>query len=376
MNQQCALVARKANGILVCIRSVSSRLQKVILPLSSCLPRAQITAASPARITPPRPASPGMELNHTYLPPVQTATEGNDDLRCVVDTSAVVLDGATLLVCPCGLVGNGAVLWLLGFCIRRNPVTVYILNLAFADFIYLLFMLTSALLYIVEDVSCSAFNFLEYQRPLFLLSLFAYNMGLYLLTAISVERCVSVLCTNNQHCHPSKYLSAVMCALLWALSISVIAAVTSLCLSHQREHCQLALVSMYVLNFLIFAPPMVFSSTVLFMKVLCGSRQQQSGKLYIVIFFTVVFFLLFALPLSIQKFLQQFNYDFGPSQVVFLLVCINSSMKPFIYFLVGSCRRHCSLISLKMAFWTVFEELGDHSAYSEDATMDTLAPIC
>ncbi|KAM8807367.1 mas-related G-protein coupled receptor member H-like [Eudromia elegans] len=330
--------------------------EKIISSLLPQKPRAQITAASPARITPPRPASPGMELNHTYLPPVQTATEGNDDLRCVVDTSAVVLDGATLLVCPCGLLGNGAVLWLLGFCIRRNPVTVYILNLAFADFIYLLFMLTSALLYIVEDVSCSAFNFLEYQRPLFLLSLFAYNMGLYLLTAISVERCVSVLFPLWYRCRRPERLSAVMCALLWALSISVIAAVTSLCLAPPRDRCQMALVSMYVFIFVIFVLPMVVSNVILFIKILCSSQRRQHKRLYIVIFLTVLFFLIFAVPLSIQKFLQQFNYDFGPSQVVFLLVCVNSSINPFIYFLVGSCRRHCSLISLKVAFQRVFEE--------------------
>ncbi|KFQ06534.1 Proto-oncogene Mas, partial [Leptosomus discolor] len=177
-----------------------------------------------------------------------------------------------------------------------------------------------------------------------------------LLTAISIERCVSILCPLWYRCHRPQHLSAVVCALLWALSITVIAAVTSLCLLHEAQHCQIALISMYVLNFLIFAPPMVISSTILFVKVQCGSQQHQPRRLHIIIFLTVLLFLLFALPLSIWNFLQQFSYTDMPSQVVFLLACINSSINPFIYFLVGSCRRHCSFVSLQVTFQRVFED--------------------
>ncbi|XP_068255717.1 mas-related G-protein coupled receptor member H-like [Nyctibius grandis] len=299
-----------------------------------------------------------MELNQTAplpTPPTPT-TEGYPP--CRVDVTDVAIDGVTLLFCLCGLLGNGAVLWLLGFRIRRNPITVYVLNLAVADFTFLLFIVTSSLLYMMENISCSTVVSLNYLRSLFLLSLFSYNMGLYLLTAISIERCVSILFPLWYRCHRPQHLSSVVCALLWALSIAVMAAVTSLCLLHEYEHCRLALISMYVLNFLIFAPPMVISNVILFIKVLCGSKRRQPKRLYIVIFLTVLFFLIFGVPLSVWKFLQQFNYTVMPSQVVFLLACINSSINPFIYFLVGSCRRRCSLVSFQVAFQRVFEETG------------------
>ncbi|KAK4823046.1 hypothetical protein QYF61_025385 [Mycteria americana] len=299
-----------------------------------------------------------MELSQTSPPPTPPMPTTDEDDLCRIEVTDMAIDGVMLLICLCGLVGNGVVLWLLGFRIRRNPITIYMLNLAVADFTFLLFMVTSSLLYMMENFYCSPVVSLTYLKSLFLLSLFSYNMGLYLLTTISIERCVSILCPLWYRCRRPQHLSAVMCALLWALSIAVIATVTSLCLWHDHKHCQMALISMYVLNFLIFAPPMVISNVILFFKVLRGSQQRQPRRLYIVIFLTVLFFLIFGVPLSIWNFLQQFNYTIVPSQVVFLLACINSSINPFIYFLVGSCRRHCSLVSLQAAFQRVFEETG------------------
>uniref|UniRef100_A0A8C3MNH8 Uncharacterized protein n=1 Tax=Geospiza parvula TaxID=87175 RepID=A0A8C3MNH8_GEOPR len=266
----------------------------------------------------------------------------------------------TLFICLCGLAGNGAVLWLLGFHIRRNPITVYILNLAVADFTFLLFMVPSSLLYLLEELSCSTVVSLKYLRSLLLLSLFSYNMGLYLLTAISIERCGSILFPLWYRCRRPQRLSWVVCALLWALSVAVMVVVTSLCLSHEHEHCRVALISMYALSFLIFAPPMVISNVILFIKVQCGSKRRQPKRLYVVIFLTVLFFLIFGVPLSLSNFLKQLSPTVvsSSSQVVFLLACINSSINPFIYFLVGSCWRRCSIVSLQVAFRRVFEETG------------------
>uniref|UniRef100_A0A8D0FA11 G-protein coupled receptors family 1 profile domain-containing protein n=1 Tax=Strix occidentalis caurina TaxID=311401 RepID=A0A8D0FA11_STROC len=257
-------------------------------------------------------------LTHDLAETPQRAALFGDETGYITD---VAIDTVTLLICLCGLVGNGAVLWLLGFCIRRNPITVYVLNLAVADSTFLLFMVASALLYMINNISCSTTVSLTYLRSLFLLSLFSYNMGLYLLTTISIERCVSILCPLWYRCHRPQHLSAGMCALLWALSITVIAAVTSLCLLQEHEHCQIALISMYGLNFLIFAPPMVISNVILFIKVLCGSQRRQPKRLYIVIFLTVLFFLIFGVALSIWNFLQQFAVaDFSLLLLFFIIV--------------------------------------------------------
>ncbi|XP_064513145.1 mas-related G-protein coupled receptor member H-like [Pseudopipra pipra] len=296
-----------------------------------------------------------MELNETSPPPTSAVTDTKEDKQCGIEIADMAIDGVTLLIGLCGLVGNGAVLWLLGFHIRRNPITVYILNLAVADFTFLLFVITLSLLYMVNNASCPTVVSLRYLRPFLLLSLFSHNMGLYLLTTISIERCGSILCPLWYRCHRPQHLSGVMCALLWVLSVAVIATVTSLCLLDEHEPCQMSLISMFVLNFLIFAPPMVISNVILFIKVHCGSKRRQPKRLYIVIFLTVLFFLIFGVPLSLLHLLQQLGYTVS-AQVAFLLACINSSINPFIYFLVGSCRRRCSLVSLQVAFRRVFEE--------------------
>uniref|UniRef100_A0A8C3NZI6 G-protein coupled receptors family 1 profile domain-containing protein n=1 Tax=Cyanoderma ruficeps TaxID=181631 RepID=A0A8C3NZI6_9PASS len=273
-----------------------------------------------------------------------------EEKQGMTDVTNVAIHIVTLLISLCGLVGNGAVLCLLSLKVPN----ISIFDLAFADFLFLLFTVLSALLFLVEDVSCSPIMSLA----LFPLLLFSYNLGLYLLTAISINSCSSILCPVWYRCHCPQRLSWVVCALLWALSIAVIVTVTSLCHSQEHEHCQVSLTSMYALNLFLFAPAMVIFTMILFIKVKCGSQQQQPKRLNTVTFLTVLFFLLFALPLSLSNFLQQLGYIVVSSQVVFLLSCIHSTINPFILFLAGRCWRPCSVQSLRLSLQRIFEEGG------------------
>uniref|UniRef100_A0A8C9N5M3 G-protein coupled receptors family 1 profile domain-containing protein n=1 Tax=Serinus canaria TaxID=9135 RepID=A0A8C9N5M3_SERCA len=286
----------------------------------------------------------------TVFPSPASPTEGDD--LCDIDVTHGAIDSVTLLICLCGLAGNGAVLCLL----QRNPNTCYIINLAFANFTFLHFAVPSTLLYLLEEVSCSTIVPLVFMRALFPLLLFSYNLGLYLLTAISIDKCMSTLCPLWYRCHRPQRLSWMVCALLWALSITVIVTMTALCHSQEHEHCQVSLITMYALNLFLFAPAMVISSTILLIKI--KSQQQRPKRLDIVIFLVVLFFLLFALPLSLCNFLQQLGYTTVSSQIVFLLACIHSSINPIIYFLVGRCRRPCSVGILRLSLQRVFEEGG------------------
>ncbi|XP_041276168.1 proto-oncogene Mas-like [Onychostruthus taczanowskii] len=308
--------------------------------------------------------------------------------QCEINVSSVAMHFVTLLIGLCGLAGNGAFLRLL----HINANTDFVFNQAITDFLFLIIMVPSTLLFLVEEVSCSAIMPLMYLSFLFYLSLFSYTMGLYRLMFISIQRCRSILCLFFCGCQlPERLVLVVMSVLFWVLLFVVTAVnptVTSQCQSHEQEQCRVALTSMYALNLFLFVAPMVISCTILFIHFKPGSQQQQHMRLDIVI----VLVALFSLPLSLWSLLQQLGYTAVPSQVVFLLTCITSSIKPFIYFLVGSwkraysmrscwrlcsmqsCRRHSSVQSLRKAIHRVFEE--PTTARSNKPTVDTEASAC
>ncbi|KAM7330789.1 hypothetical protein ACRRTK_009978 [Alexandromys fortis] len=83
-----------------------------------------------------------------------------------------------------GMAGNAIVLWILGFHMHRDAFSVYILNLAMADFLFLSFQFVHCLLNVIY-IYTSSFSIA--------VSRFAYVSGLSILSAISVERCLTVL---------------------------------------------------------------------------------------------------------------------------------------------------------------------------------------
>ncbi|KAI1229469.1 Proto-oncogene Mas, partial [Lamprotornis superbus] len=311
---------------------------------------------------------------HCSVGSLRLSLQRGDDLCEIVGTN-VAIHSVTLLICLCGLAGNAAVIWVLGFHLKRDtmkPITAYILDLAIINFLFLIFMLPSTLLFLLEDVSCSLFILPGYISFLFLLFVMFYSVGLYRLTAISIERCRAILCPRDCFFHLPQDLSwVVVSAVLWALSITVIAAisaVTSLCQSQERKHCQGALISLYTLNFLVFAPSVVISSTILFINFKGMSQQHQVKKLDIIVFLVV----LFALPISVWNFLQQLGYTTVSPQVVLLFACLHSSINPFIYFSVTKCWRLRSMEFLRDCLQRIFEEPEENTACRNDANMDTV----
>nr|XP_033775708.1 proto-oncogene Mas-like [Geotrypetes seraphini] len=272
-----------------------------------------------------------------------------------------------------GSIGNGIVIWFLGFKIKKSPFTIYILNLAIADMTFLLCISFYQLIFLLRPEFHVLTVLLKNADKLLILAvmcIFAYNTSLYLLTSISIERCLSVMYPIWYRCRRPKHQSALVCTLLWILSCLVSLAEYIVCdrrpvfsvvkdvLLLQHSQCQAAYILVCILSFLIFTPLMVLSSVVLLIKIKQNSWRHHSSKLYLVIVVTVVLFLLFALPIRVLLLLTYQHWTF-PSPMAFdisiLLCSINSAADPFVYFFVGS-QGPKSGLTLRVMLQRVFRE--------------------
>ncbi|XP_036062294.1 mas-related G-protein coupled receptor member B1-like [Onychomys torridus] len=254
----------------------------------------------------------------------------------------------TVTIALVGLAGNAIVLWLLGFHMHRNAFSVYILNLAGADFLFLCFQTVYSLRNIIIHVHHIYVNLDKYLRIVFN---FSYLSGLSMISAISAERCLSVVWPIWYRCRRPRHTSTVVCALLWALSLLLSLLEGKACgFLHDifgYGWCE-------KLDYITFAWLIVLvvilsgSTLTLLVRIFCGSRRMPVTRLYVTIVFTVLVFLIFGLSYGIYWFLLFWIWQLDaifPCNVYVMttfLSCVNSCANPIIYFLVGSIR-HCRI---------------------------------
>ncbi|MEE6510586.1 hypothetical protein FKM82_030562 [Ascaphus truei] len=271
----------------------------------------------------------------------------------------------SVLISLVGLVGNGIIFRLLFFRMRRNQSTVYILNLAVADFLYLLgcFMVSLYLLCLYNNVPTSATDDKVFAMFGQLLNNFGFNSSLFLLAALSIERCLAVLYPIWYRCQRPKHLSAIVCGLMWGLSILI---------TLLEKFISAEYKSIYIFTsilYLIIAILMVFSSLFLLVEIQKSAKCCRPRKLYIVIIASIVTFLISLVPVRVMRMLLIFAIiPSGPVKVIIYVVvnlcsAINSSANPYIYIVVGRWRNRASI---RVALERVFrEEVGSSTQQEE-----------
>ncbi|XP_056399892.1 C3a anaphylatoxin chemotactic receptor-like [Hyla sarda] len=129
------------------------------------------------------------------------------------DIARVVLFTITAIV---GMVGNGLVIWITGFKMKKSVSAVWFLNLAVADFISSLFLL----LYIIEWAFpfFSMHSFILCTVRFFILSL---NMmtSVYFLMVISLDRCVSTMWPLWTRIHRKIKPARIISGIIWVFCL-------------------------------------------------------------------------------------------------------------------------------------------------------------
>lgn len=296
----------------------------------------------------------------------------------VVVTYSVVASVAALL-CLFGLLGNAVVIWILSFKIKRTKYTVYILNLAVADFIYLIFVAVVMLLMVSQMVR----RHVHSQKLILALEVmydFGYNASMFFLTAISVERCLSVLFPIWYKCYRPKHLSSFTCGFIWMLGALLSLLDNFICTSESfkamTKECTGVQVFSTVLTFVFIIPLMLLSSFILIYIVKSTSKKSRPPKIYVAIIFTVMIFLISVAPIRLLWSLLYFkSFTNTMSALAFFFTStyctvFNSSANPFIYFFVGRHRKKRFGGSVNEALTRVFkDDETDQSSLANSTSM-------
>ncbi|XP_075037511.1 mas-related G-protein coupled receptor member H-like [Mixophyes fleayi] len=318
-------------------------------------------------------------LSLNYTKPQPDCNRTATDISIVTIPITICLLSA--LICLIGLVGNGFTIYLFCFRIKLNQSTVYILNLAVADFLFLLGcgMVSFYFLCLYNGIKTSDQNDKVFSGFGEFLNGFGFNSSLFFLATLSIERCLSVCFPIWYKCRRPHNLSAIMCTIMWVLSL-LITILERFLFSEQRS-------TVYIVTsivFLILTLFMVGSSVVLLIEIQKSSVQCRPLKLYIVIVATVITFLISLFPARVVRLLAFFAFiPSARTRIIYyimLLLCpaINSSVNPYIYIIVSRWKNN---VSSAKALESVFKEENERSEDSNttqsqqtdsDSKLDTL----
>ncbi|XP_012727357.2 chemokine-like receptor 1 [Fundulus heteroclitus] len=115
-----------------------------------------------------------------------------------------------------GVLGNGVVIWVTGFKMKKTVNTVWFLNLAMADFLFTAFLPLSVT-YTAMDFHWPFGKFMcKLNTTISFLNLFA---SVYILVVISVDRCVSVVWPVWAQNHRNTRKASCISLCVWALAL-------------------------------------------------------------------------------------------------------------------------------------------------------------
>ncbi|XP_034973535.1 chemerin-like receptor 1 [Zootoca vivipara] len=337
-------------------------------------------------------------MEYTTLPPVFTvpdnasnasivpslgkkANGGTYDLYKWINIITMIIYSLAFLL---GVIGNGLVIFITGFRMKKTVNTIWFLNLAITDFTFT-FPQPLTVVYIALNahwpfglVMCKVISTLAF------FNLFA---SVYLLMVISIDRCISVWCPVWSRNHRTPRLASFVSLGVWILALVLCSPYLHFrdtapnpndqnvinCFNNYgktKEEVNLNRQALIISRF-IFAFAIPFSAIlVCYGAIVLKLRREnlaQSSKPFKVITAVIVAFFICWFPYHVFSFLEtkllvqpelmgvlRIGYPFASS-----LTFINSCLNPILYVFMG----HDFKEKLKHSLFSAFE-----NAFSEDSS--------
>lgn len=317
-----------------------------------------------------------------------------DDGNNIVDglnIFSVVLYSVAFLL---GVMGNGLVIWVTGFKMKKTVNTVWFLNLAIADFIFT-FFLPLSITYTAMGFHWPFGKFLcKMNAGVSFLNLYA---SVFFLTIISIDRCFSVVLPVWCQNHRTIRLASIIALVTWLFALTITSPIlyfrdtsihrktnTIACFTNyadlskpgngylfQKRHKAIG-ITRFVFGFLIPFMVIVVCYGIISWRIIRNRMSNKSRKPFLIMTAVIVCFFLCWLPFHIFAFLE-ISIHKGTScalqralkvgiPIATNLAFLNSCINPILYVLLG----HDARSTIRKSFLVKLE-----SAFKEDASQDT-----
>ncbi|XP_077113433.1 C3a anaphylatoxin chemotactic receptor-like [Ranitomeya variabilis] len=256
-----------------------------------------------------------------------------------------------------GIIGNGLVIWIAGFRMKKTISAVWFLNLAIADFL----CCASLPVRIAEWARYFSYD-IETEYVIVNMFMFTVNMSasVLLLTAMSIDRWVSVMWPFWAKVHRTCKLVRITAAIIWGQSLVVtclLGDIIFLYNSELRQTIQLIrFVIMFVIPFLI-----IFTTYVtIFYKLRKSMRSQRSQRSSRIITAVILCFFICWFPYYIWPLTPWYYVDYILlvilDTIITSLAYLNSCMNPIIYVFMGQDFQQCFLRTIPSRLERALEE--------------------
>ncbi|KAM3921614.1 N-formyl peptide receptor 3-like [Leptodactylus fuscus] len=271
----------------------------------------------------------------------------------ILQKTSITLYSITFVL---GIIGNGLVIWIAGFRMKKTISAAWFLHLAIADFL----CCASIPLHLADKVYF--FQYSAYIDPYCVLNIILFNINMntsiLLLMTMSIDRCVSVMWPFWAKVHRTRRLVRITAGGIWGLSLLL----TSLqfyssgwCMQSQN-YCDyvhiikivhlIRLLIMFVIPFLII----LTSYVIIFLKLRKRKRPQRSQRPYRIITAVILCFFICWSPYYILPLTPLYGGSFIQIYTVHIintnLAYLNSCMNPIIYVFMSQDFQHDFLRSI------------------------------